>query len=352
MSAFPIRRSLAAAVLTATAVVGALAAPAGEAAKRKPATVTLMSRNLFLGANLLPLATSRPGEEFERAAGEVYASVQATDADARMKLVAKEIAAAEPDLVGLQEVTLWRTGPKGDPAPATEVQIDYLGALRRELKRAAAPYRVVADQRTLDLEGPTDRGFDVRFTDGNVILARKGVKVSKARSADFAEELRIPTAALGEIAVNRSFNQLDATVRGRRIHFVNAHLEAYSADYRLRQARELVTGPLKSKRLPTVLVGDLNSGPNLPKEEDRPPYAAIFDAGYREARTPKFNCCFNDDLKTGPWDHIVDHVMTRPRMKVARSYVTGFGPITPSGLAASDHGGVVSVLRLPALPRR
>jgi endonuclease/exonuclease/phosphatase family metal-dependent hydrolase len=347
MPQLPARRSLAAVAIASIAALAALA-PAAATAAAKPPKLTVMSRNLFLGADLIPLGTAQPGQEFEHAAGQVYAGVEATEADARMKLVANEIAAAKPDLVGLQEVTIWRTGPKGDPAPATDVKIDYLASLRAALKSEGASYRVVADQRTLDLEGPTDRGFDIRFTDGNVVLARKGVNVSHSRSKDFREQLVIPTAALGPVSINRSYNQLDATVHGRKIHLVNAHLEAYSPDYRLRQAKELVRGPLKSKKLPTVLVGDLNSGPKLPKEEDRPPYRAIAAAGYREARTPKFNCCFNDDLKTGPWDHIVDHVMTRPKFTLVRSFVTGFAARTPGGLAASDHGGVVSVLRLPA----
>ena len=341
-----IGRRLTAALVLAFVALIALTPAAADA--KKPPKLTVMSRNLFLGADLIPLATAQPGQDFEHKAGQVYADVEATEADERMKLVAKEIADAKPDLVGLQEVTLWRTGPKGDPAPATDVQIDYLGTLKRALKSEGASYRVVADQRTLDLEGPTDRGFDIRFTDGNVVLARKGVKVSHSRSKDFKDQFRIENTAVGPVSVNRSYNQLDAIVRGRKIHFVNAHLEAYSPDIRLAQAKELVRGPLKSKKLPTVLVGDLNSGPNLPKEEDRPPYKAIAAAGYREARTPKFNCCFHDDLTTGEWDHIVDHVMTRPRFKLLRSFVTGLKERTPSGLAPSDHGGVVSVLRLPA----
>jgi endonuclease/exonuclease/phosphatase family metal-dependent hydrolase len=314
-----------------------------DAAKRT-SDVRVMTRNLFLGTDLIPLVSAEPGDEFERAAGSVFNQVLATDPDARMKVVAGEIASAKPDLVGLQEVTLWRTGPKNDPAPATDVRVDYLGTLRKELAARGARYRVVADQRSLSLEGPTDQGVDVRFTDGNVVLARKGVKVTRARSADFENRLVIPTKAVGDVVVNRSYNQLDATVRGAKIHFVNAHLEAYSPDIRLDQAKELVRGPLRSKRK-TILVGDLNSGPDLEKPEDRPPYAAIAKAGFKPARTKREQCCFNDDLKTGDWDHIVDWVLTKPKIRLVRSFVTGLTK-TPSGLYPSDHGGVVSVLRV------
>jgi endonuclease/exonuclease/phosphatase family metal-dependent hydrolase len=334
---------LAATALAATAAL-ATALPVADAKRPATTDVTVMTRNLFLGADLLPLAVARPGQEFEAAAGKVLTQVRSSQSAARMKLVAGEIAKAKPDLVGLQEVTLWRTGPKGDPARATHVEIDYLADLRKELARRKAPYRVVADQRTLDLEGPSDKGVDVRFTDGNVILARKGVKVTKSRSSNFNHQLVIPTKAIGNVSVNRSFNQLDATVRGARFHFVNAHLEAYSAATRLDQAKELVERALASKRQ-TVLVGDLNSGPNLPKSEDRPPYRAIAGAGFKEARTAKPQCCFNDDLKSGKWDHIVDHIMARPKVKLVRSFVTGLEK-TAGGLHPSDHGGVVSVLRI------
>src|SRR3954453_11198060 len=303
-------------LLIPLALLAALvAAPATSPAAKAPKTekITVMSRNLFLGADLLPLAVTPAGEKFERAVGKLFDEVRATEPDARMKLVAGEIAKAKPDLVGLQEVTLWRTGPKKDGKPATDVKVDYLATLMKELKRRKAGYRVVADQRTLDLEAPSDRDVDVRFTDGNVVLARKGVTVSNAKSSDFKNQLVITGTAIGDVPINRSFNQLDASKGGRKFHFVNAHLEAYSPDFRLKQAKELVAGPLKSKKLPTVLVGDLNSGPKLPTKAPRPPSPAIAAAVFQEARTPKFNCCFTDALVSGKWDHSVDHIIPRPK---------------------------------------
>jgi hypothetical protein len=41
-----------------------------------------MTRNLFLGADLIPLATTARGAPFQQAAGALYDGVRATDPDA------------------------------------------------------------------------------------------------------------------------------------------------------------------------------------------------------------------------------------------------------------------------------
>jgi endonuclease/exonuclease/phosphatase family metal-dependent hydrolase len=323
----------------------ALAATAPAAVAASP-TVTVMTRNLFLGTDLPTIAGAPDKAEFEKRAGAALAEVDAGDPAGRMKLVAREIAKAKPHLVGLQEVTIWRTGPKDDPAQATTVRHDYLALLKKALKKAGAPYRVVADKRGLNVEGPTDKGVDVRITLGDVILARKGVKTKRARSAEFEHQLNFPTPVLGNVNPARTWNSVDATVHGRTIHFVNAHLEAYSPDIRLDQAKELVAGPLKSKRA-TILAGDINSGPDLPKAEDRPPYAAIAAAGFKPRRAKAFACCLDSVQGGGAFDHDVDWIMAKPGLKLVRSTITGRTEKTPTGVYAADHAGVVSTLRLP-----
>lgn len=303
-----------------------------------------MTRNLFLGADLLPIATAPKGARFEQAVAAALASVQSTTPAARMKLIAREIANAKPDLVGLQEVSRWSTGPLNSTVAPSHVVVDYLGVIMAELHRLHAPYRVAVKRLSLHLRAPSSRGVMVDFTDGNAILVRSGVSVSHVRAADFRSLLRIPTQGIGTVVVSRSWAALDATVRGSRLHFVDAHLEAYDATTRLAQAKELVAGPLRS-RLRTILVGDLNSGPNLPKAEDRPPFLAIRAAGFRDERTPTPNCCLKDDLRSGRWDHIVDHIMAKPSLRLIRSFVTG-RETTAAGRHPSDHGGVVSVFGL------
>jgi endonuclease/exonuclease/phosphatase family metal-dependent hydrolase len=325
-----LRKSLAVAVtLTAAAVF----APAAEAKN-----VTVMTRNLFLGADLIPLATA-PADQFQHQASLVFDSVAATDPNGRMKLVAGEIAKAKPDLVGLQEVSLWRTGAP----PASHVVYDYTATIMKELGRRHAHYRLVTLKRGFNVEGPTDRGTDIRLTLGDAILARKGVKVSHVRSAVFKKQLTIATNGVGPVQATRGYNELDARIGKLRFHFVNTHLEAYSPDIRLAQAKELVAGPLKSK-LKTVLVGDLNSGPDLASPADRPPYKAIAAAGFKPERTAKDSCCFGDSLNAGGWDHNVDWIMAKPKVELVRSSLTGT-ETTAAGVHPSDHGGVVSTLR-------
>ncbi|HEY7631208.1 MAG TPA: endonuclease/exonuclease/phosphatase family protein [Thermoleophilaceae bacterium] len=327
----------------ALALVALLAAavPAAQAkAKSKAPTISVMTRNLYLGADLIPLATTPPGAQFDQTTTNMFAGVTSETPDARMKLVAGEIAKAKPDLVGFQELSLWRTGP----APASKVAFDYIKTITKQLKKLHQNYRVVAIKQGFNVEGEMSPGNDVRLTLGDAILARKGVKVKHVHSAVFKNQLTINTLAIGPVTTNRGFNELDATVRGKTVHVVNTHLEAYSPDVRLQQAQELVKGALRSK-LPTILIGDLNSGPVLPKPEDRPPYEAIAKAGFKPERTAKFSCCFNElSDKTG-WDHNVDWIMAKPKLKLVRSFITG-SETTPGGIHPSDHGGVVSVLRL------
>lgn len=340
----PRRASLIAAPLLAGA---ALLVPASGALAARTTHVTVMTRNLFLGADLIPLATAQRGSDFERAAGATLAEVRRDGPKARMRLVAGEIARAKPDLVGMQEVSTWRTGPKNDPAPARHVVVNYLRVIMRELARRHQHYRVVAREQRFNVEGPTDRGVDVRLTLGDVTIARRGVKVTRAHSGVFRHQLKIPTHQLGEVNTHRSWNALNATVRGAHFRFVNTHLEAYSTSYRLQQARELVRGPLRHHGT-TILVGDLNSGPTLSNPDDRPPYEAIAAAGFEPRRTPQDSCCLDDIAHggTGRWDHNVDWVMTRPGVRLVRSYITG-RETTARDVRPSDHGGLVSVLAVP-----
>lgn len=328
------------AVLLAALLVVVLAAPATAPAATKKddedQVVTVMARNMFLGVDIRRAAGPKTIEELTVLIKQLIAEEQATDVPNRIKLMAAEIKKADPDLVGLQELTYWQLGP---------TVIDYGDMLSKAIDDAGLDYRLIRSKtREADVSVQTPEGLG-RFSIENAILVKKGVKTSGLKQAPFKTNITFPNAT-GNTPVNRGWMSLNATIGKAKFRFVNTHLEAFSADQRTAQAKELVAGPLKSSGQ-VILVGDLNSNKNEKKPEDRPAFQAIEGAGFRVTQTKKQTCCLNDDLKTGVRDHTVDFVMTKPKLKLLKSDLLGVGPKTPAGTEAADHAGVFSSLLFP-----
>src|SRR4051794_10411141 len=176
----------------------------GPAQAAKAPTVTVMTRNLFLGADLSPAIGAPTIPEAIDGAGTVWNELQSTRFAERAVPLAREIKASRADLVGLQEVALWRKQTPSDggakpisplpgATPATAVEQDFLAILQGELEKAGAKYNVVVDQDEFDAELPvhadqndaTGSGplagfgadFDARLTMRDVMLVRVGSKV-------------------------------------------------------------------------------------------------------------------------------------------------------------------------------
>ena len=90
------------------ALLACIAASAGEA-QRSPVTVRVMTRNLYLGANLDAIVQAKSTPEAFRAVEKGWGDVRANDFPTRARAIAKEIATAKPDFVGFQELSLYRT---------------------------------------------------------------------------------------------------------------------------------------------------------------------------------------------------------------------------------------------------
>src|SRR5262249_55000292 len=156
--------------------------------------VKVMTRNLYLGADLLPVVTAATADEVPVRVAELWQKQMDNDIRSRLQLVADEIAAANPDLVGLQEVeTFYRQQPSdfsfADPKKdAPDVAVDFLAALLEDLAARGLHYRDVATTRNTDVElpgGPADARFDVRMVDRDVILAREDVAVANPKVINF-----------------------------------------------------------------------------------------------------------------------------------------------------------------------
>lgn len=369
------------------ALLAALAAFGGTAqAKARGSIVNVMTRNLYLGADLTPAIESKSTGEFIEANGAIFRQVEATNFPVRAKGLAKEILDNRPDLVGLQEVALWRTAPpslgpvfSGKPE-ATTVKYDFLKLLLAQLNKKKALYKPVVVQDEFDFEAPADANgqpgdgpgggtgilanaeTNGRLTMRDVILKRlhSGVQTTNPKSGHFERLLIEKVAGSKEIAVTRGWTSVDAKIRGsKKLHFVDTHLEAFDNEaefpsVRAQQASELVApgGPATSK-LPVILVGDLNSDVKTEvKPGDAQAYRVMLKAGFRERAADKpTGCCIDSsyDLKTGSaaeFDHKVDHIMTDApkRVKLLDSKVTGRQK--QHGYWDSDHAGLFSTLDL------
>lgn len=313
--------------------------------------VTVMTRNIYLGADIIQLALPSTEAEFKTAASGMWKTVQATNFPKRAPALAKEIKSAKPDLVGLQEATVWRTGPAG--GNATKVKYDFIKELLSALKKQKMEYTLVVKQQEFDFQGPTN-SEQVRITMYDAILKRKKgskVKVGKGTSANYNEKLVVPTA-VGPANVNRGWTAVDASIGGTDFKFVNTHLEAYGAAIRAAQATELISagGPLADGNQSAILLGDLNSGPTSPAPDG---YPVLAGAGFTSVWGDKTDVRTfgRNELLTAQdsGGEFIDHILFRPsaNFSVKSKKVIGnsaFQKKAPKW--SSDHNGVVAKLSL------
>jgi endonuclease/exonuclease/phosphatase family metal-dependent hydrolase len=348
----PARRRLVAALVAFLMVVPAAAVSAAPGSSNRDREVTVMSRNLYLGASLGPL-TEATEETTLAAVRAVWAQVQATSYPLRAKALAAEIVEEGPLLVGLQEVTTYRQRPFGGPAPDDDVVLDYLQILLDELAERGTPYRVIASVENFDGElphvgGTPESNFFLRLTDRDVIIARGDARTSELKvlgtdSENFDAALSLPIGGVSTPIV-RGWVSADVKHRGQTFRFVNTHPEAFSPVINADQIAELVGGPLATT-LPTVLVGDLNAIPTSAS------MAPIFAAGFADTaltaatRDAGPTCCFNDTVTGGTLTSRIDYVLYRGRFDAVAQRRTGLAPV--NGLYPSDHAGVVADLLLP-----
>ena len=379
-------------VLLVAAAVVLLTVPAGAVARTQPKpkpTVSVMSRNVYLGADLTPGTQAPSLQALVTAAGTILKQVDDNKFAVRAVNLANELNNKHPDLVGLQEVALWRTEPctESPIVPhATTVRYDFLKLLLAQLNKGKNRYRVVIAQPEFDFEiwvnadgneataadpnCPYGSEFNGRLTMRDVILARNGrVQTSNAKGSAFKTLLQVKPGGIG-INVTRGWTRVDAKVPGlARFRFVNTHLEAFdnqptnhtnadtdvsNGQVREAQAKELfAAGGPATGSLRSILVGDLNSDVKTEvKPGDSLAYRALLGAGFAERSTSTPNgCCLKADVLTtsgggrrSDFNHRVDHVMTgTPRkVKLVNSSVTGLLPA--HGFWGSDHAGLFSRL--------
>jgi endonuclease/exonuclease/phosphatase family metal-dependent hydrolase len=326
--------------------------------------ISVYTRNLYLGSDLTPLIAVSGPEEIPTAAAAIWANIQASDFPERAKILADDIVSAAPDLVALQEVTLYRRQVPSDIAPgntapnAEEVVLDFLALLMTEIDARGGGYRVVGEAINADAELPVadDQGgiYDLRLTDRDVILARDTAQTGYFNVDHFAAALRFPVGGADGVTLEtvRSVSWVDAEVGGARFTFANTHLEIQSpltTSIQIGQAVEMMN-TLQAVAGPILLLGDLNSAPG---ETSYVLVDSRFDDAWPAARGAEagFTCCQAGDLLNPESTTVnrIDLIWHLGRFRVSQADVRGSDPATgrtPSGLWASDHLGVSAHVEL------
>ena len=358
--------------------------------------VTVMTRNLYLGADInRPVEAAAAAQAaggtpqdvvvaLANATHDTRAIVDQTNFPVRARLLAREIDRANPDLIGLQEVALWRSGPLeltavGVPNAET-VDYDFLAQLLDALKRRGERYRAVAVGDRADVEAPSFTGSpfdgsiggnpqDIRLTMRDVILerVRSNVRVTDSGDGIYAYNLSVNISGVA-MNFDRGYQWVDVRKGHERFRFVNTHLEAFSSDLAYAQASELLSSAAPAG-MDTVFVCDCNSDPlnNSVKPIDHVPHSAPYTlitttggftdqwlrwAPAEEGWTSGLSETVDDATAAG-FDHRIDMVFGRSAdgsgYRVRWGKVTGTDvrdrdPMT--GLWPSDHGGVVMRLVL------
>lgn len=328
---------------------------AGLAAAGGTQRITVMTRNMYVGADvdavIAALASPDPNDDLPALLAAIQ-TLQETSYPARAAAFADEIARTRPHAVGLQEVSNLDIDLT-DLGFATH--LDFLATLEAELAARGLDYVVAA--RVSDTDASPFPG--IHLLDNDVLLVDRSRVAIGAPIVARNFSLNIGEVAPG-VELKRGFVAVPATIGGIAVTLVNTHLESGDPDeiaqIRAAQATELVQS-LDPTR-PAILLGDFNDNPRSAM------WQVITGAGFSDAwpslrpGAEGFTCCNLPDLSNpiARFDHRIDFVFARGLSRTnaglqgkielvgLRPWEKVPGPAFP--IWPSDHGGVVADLLL------
>lgn len=335
-------------VLSLAAAICFTASPSRASESKR--VLKIMTRNMDAGTDLNLIFAYYP--DVPAGVSATLAQVISTDIPSRVQRLADEIRTNQPDFVALQEVTEWRTGVCG----ATTVLYDQLQLLQDALADRNIPYTTLAADTLNVIEAPSLDGC-VRYTDGNAILVRSGlrsgIEVANVQTHHYAHFLDLSTIGiLGFPPVFHGYISADIKAGSDTFRLFNTHLEStYPFDptglLQGTQAAELVAA-LKATALPVVLCGDFNSNAEAGPEQTAS-VGLILNAGFSDVWR-LFNGpgtgftwpLYLEDSASGPAvpNERIDLIFTRD-VRPLKVDETGTNPPV-----ASDHAGVVAMMQV------
>ncbi len=275
--------------------------------------ITVLTRNIYVGSDVDMVMAATTPEEVLLLSTQAFQMLLSTNFAGRAELLANEIQKTKPDLIGLQEVTLFRMQSPGDlivggTEPATQPYLDYLNILLNVLTSRGLDYKIAGIIEDTDVEVPVIMELDengnptvindLRMTDYDVVLVKNRVKVENAVSANYQARYNIPSMGA---TILRGYVIVDTKIKNKHYRFVSTHLEpAVSPELlqvQMGQVMEL-TSVLQDNSLPQVVVGDFNA-----EYPASPVYNHMIDNGYIDVWTNNWK---QDDPDGFTYGHDLD----------------------------------------------
>jgi len=332
--------------------------------------LTVMTQNLYLGSSLVPALQATTPDQLAAAVAQIYATVEYTDFPTRAGAIADDIEAHAPDLIGLQEVSVW-TVTGNDTIPS----YDFLEILQTELTARDLHYTVASVSQNATI-GPAPLAFPqcltpdppyvtcaVQLDDRDVILVNDdtpGLTWGNARSGRYAAQQVFDSPA-GPISFDRGWASIDARLDRLPFRFVNTHLETEDfPDVQQAQAAEFLRGPGRGGTI--IATGDFNSaadGSTTTSYAQLTAPGRFRDAWDEDILGPGYSCCQSSNtppLAPGALNNPASTLKSRIDLVLSRGAARSDGgqatlvgdtpfqaepPFWPS-----DHAGVVARLRL------
>jgi endonuclease/exonuclease/phosphatase family metal-dependent hydrolase len=351
-------------VLLATGLVVATGPAQASAKPPVRPTAAVMTYNVYLGANLQPLFGENDPIKLIQKAAAIVAHVDKVDFRIRAVAIAHQIIEQDPDIVALQEVSLWEIASPGMQFATTD---DFLQILLGELERQGHPFRAVTINPNFTGTLPIDFfGTRARLTDRNVIIVPSDAPAFEMTTSNPAQDVydRTLDVPLGGTIFHgrRGWASIDVVFQGGApFRFFDTHFEAFDPGVREDQVAELAQ-IMSTSPLPVVLAGDINLYPRGVRALDEAAWRVLSRDGFRDAWVvaecfePRFTAGQTDDLDNVPsiLDNTVDFVLFDKDFETKT--VEGSCDIageelddrtnTVPALWPSDHAAVVVDLRL------
>jgi endonuclease/exonuclease/phosphatase family metal-dependent hydrolase len=318
---------------------------APSASASEPYQVTVMSRNLYLGADVGVALDLIP--DFPAAAQFMWDQVKATDFSKRVTKLAGEAALDKPDLIGIQEATTWYCkknlwsskvavfdflkqfieATKETKTPYVLAKADGVEAYNPGYSIAAIPYLTKVEDPSVFQSIFGSDSASCGFTIGDAILIREDLASNVIRVGNTEYDATysiVPTI----MTIYRGYTWLDLKVKDSVVRVVSTHLESIWDENKVPnsalQAQQLVSD-LANSKMPLIVMGDFNAdyrdprpvnAPNpgeQPVESEACPtsgaaacnaYATMIEAGFTnaspDAKNPKYFSWGASALLNGP----------------------------------------------------